>query len=171
MNTQLNTSTETTIKPNSEAVIKILDAALPKIKAFSNLPYTQANKLLQDDYFIEQWKYKKRAFGSLFLNLDYDNRTLFLKNIGFELSEPKEKLKKLDGDFAYIFEMEAIAKEPFKYKPVEQVIVDKFCLYALNHSRNIGKKSYINVKGWIALYEKMTANEKIEFANMLVFYN
>jgi hypothetical protein len=185
----MNTETKV-VSPATEQVIAILDNALPKIKAFQSLSYTQANRILNDEYFIDQWKGRKKAFGSLFLNLDNKNRRKILNCLKIELSEPKKQYKEeIDRErsqFSFKIEVGESEQEqqtkanfikrdvenkfPYEFMPIEQAVVKDFCLYSLNNSRTIGKKHYINVKGAIALYQKMTPNEKVEFANTIINY-
>ncbi|WP_338765764.1 hypothetical protein WAF17_02355 [Bernardetia sp. ABR2-2B] len=187
----MTSQTAESYKPNSATVIRILDNILPKIKHLQSLSYTEANKILNDEYFISQWKGRKKAFGSLFLNLDDKNIVKMLNYLGIELSEPKKQHEESDNDrldftlqsatkgekdkehqeaIARLLRENVKAKFPYEFFPIEQAVVKDFCIYALNNSRTIGKKHYIDVKGWIALYSKMSANEKIEFANTLIEY-
>lgn len=163
--------TQIDYKPTSEQVIAILENALPKIKALQNMSYTQANRILQDDYFIEQWKNKKRSFGSLFLNLDDAYQIKMLNCLEIELSELKKKLKSTGHYLEELFHASQRGENPFDYKPIEQAIIYKFTLYALNHSRYTGfSQNFIDVKGWIKAWRLFPQNTKIEFANKLIDY-
>jgi hypothetical protein len=157
-------------KPSSIEVIRILDDALPKIKAFQSLSYTQANRIVQDDYFAEQWKEKKRKFGSLYCNLDYKNRDRILRKIGIELSEPNKIM--VGKNIEHTMEWHnSMAYQKWDFQRHESAIVFNFCLYALNHSSYKGfTQDFINVKGWIKAWKMMSSNMKIEFSNMLIDY-
>ena len=158
-------------KPSSIEVIKILDDALPKIKVFQSLSYTQANRILNDEYFIDQWKKRKRNFGSLFLNLDDKHQVKMLGCLEIELSEPKKKFKDIEEPIEALFQASARGENPFDYKPLEQAIIHKFTLYALNHSSYKGfTQNFIDVKGWIKAWKMMSKTMKIEFSNMLIDY-
>lgn len=155
-------------KPDSAAVIRILDDVLPTIKELQKMNYKEADRVLQDEYFSKQWRDKKRKFGSLYLNLDYANQERLLKKIGVKVSKPeKENTEEIHTHKWY----DKMAKRKYEYLPVEQIIIHNFCVYALNQSSYKGfSQDFINVKGWIKAWRIMSNNMKIEFANTLINY-
>jgi hypothetical protein len=86
------------------------------------------------------------------------------------LSEPLKKIDEEEDQATWKYQ-DKFTVYKYEYLSVEQNIIDNFCLYALNHSRQKGlSQPFYNVKGWIKAWKMMSNTMKVEFSNMLIDY-
>ncbi|SFC33416.1 hypothetical protein SAMN05421780_104295 [Flexibacter flexilis DSM 6793] len=193
--------------PTAAQGVAVLNKIIPVLRAFQKktqkdidthfeyFTHSDIAKNWKGDvmYISEKFRQNKKEIANFYCNLDYGNQVNFFRMLNLPLSEPLQDISEWNEDpelgkvFAFYDEN---AKQPYKYRPIETVLLHKFCLFSLNHSsvsslyhlssvhKDLGyEKPCINFKGWADYWIWLQKNEctaatgaQEEFVHYLINY-
>ncbi|SFC86795.1 hypothetical protein SAMN05421780_11111 [Flexibacter flexilis DSM 6793] len=189
--------------PTAAQGVVILNKIIPALRAFQKMTQNSINtyfahyhnKGYKGDikYIAKKIQQNKKEIANVYCNLDYNNQTAFFRVLSLPLSEPMQDISEWHDDpelGKVVAFYENNAKQPYKYRPIETVLLHKFCLFSLNHSsvssldfscsiyKELGyKKSCINFKGWADYWLFLQNNKQAaatgaqeEFVHYLINY-